>query len=107
MALAGLREQRIEIDRVERFDREARPKIQIGSATENGNQWILQWGKANYGNISVGVSNGSYIGIIILVDRDGNEDAYPFAIVGKGVPILIGPDAFRALASITPTEKNR
>ena len=102
------REPRIEIDRVERFDRDSKARIQLAIVTEVNSQWILQWGKASDRNISVGVSMAGYFGVVFLVDKNQSEDAYPFAVVGRKVdssgndpgPLWIGPNVFQALAAI-------
>jgi len=97
------KESRKQIDFIDRFVRESEMKALIGNVTEQaGNQLVLQWGQERFGNIKVGITGGSYFGHVILVPREGQEETYPFMIIGHPkqnfwTSTIVGPNALMFL----------
>jgi len=97
-------EPRIIIDAIGRFDKSETAEITVGTFLPvEGNQHVIQWGKQNSGNKQVGVTWASYVGLIIFVTKNGQEDSYPFMLVSRSkqndpmFPLVLGPSVFRAL----------
>jgi hypothetical protein len=94
---------RIKIDSVDRFDKNAQASILIGRITSvEGNQQIITWGRPELGNMSVGITWGSYFGCLVLVEEGGQENHYTFAIIAAqdglatqdrkvAPPTIVGP----------------
>lgn len=88
----NLREPRIKLTSISRFDRDEAVNVTVGTVTDaDGGQQVLQWGDEHLNNTKVGITWGSYFGYVIFVENGGAEHAYPFAVVQRSVADKPGP----------------
>jgi len=89
---------RMPITKIDRFVKDQKASIPIATVEKyEGNQQILQWGDAVYDNYKMGITYANYFAKLILIDREGKEEVYPFMIISQStesepkVPIIVGP----------------
>jgi hypothetical protein len=103
---------RIATDKIDRFDRGTQAKIKIARVYNSNGGALIRFGSDTAG-AGGGIATTSYLGFIILVDKERNEDIYKFAVVGRMAeptgagtpPIFIGPDIFNALEASVQNAK--
>lgn len=77
---------RIKLGHTNRFDKGERAAILIGTIVPaDGNQNIVEWGDRNFTAERTGITWASNFGCIILVEQNGRENSYPFAIISRSV----------------------